>query len=105
MPGTNYYTVGCNISRKDTQISIFKILQAKYGMSEHKNGKRNTWTSIFLDYVLNQHHVIGHYSGFYSCSLFFEKASIIIATYGQKHCTNSSVKLYYLACTTVILRQ
>ena len=56
-------------------------------MQEHKNEKKNIWTSIFSlswDYVLNHHHAIGYQSCFYSCSIFFKKAAIIIATHGQK---------------------
>ena len=48
MPGTNQLIVGCNASRKHTRISIFKIPKTKSGMPEHKNGKKNIWTSIFF---------------------------------------------------------
>ena len=48
MPGTNSYTAGCHTSRKYTRISIFKVPKAKSGMPEHKNGKKNIWTSIFF---------------------------------------------------------
>ena len=46
-------------------------------MPEHKNRRKNIWTSIFFlswDYVLNQHHAIGYHSCF--CSwVFFKKSS------------------------------
>ena len=48
MSVTNQYTVGCNTLRKHTRISIFKISQAKSGTPEHKNGKKNIWTSTFF---------------------------------------------------------
>ena len=38
-----------------------KIPKAKSVIPEHKNGKRNIWTSIFFlswDYFLNQDHAI-----------------------------------------------
>ena len=41
IPGTNCYTADCNMSRKHTQISIFKIPYAKSGTPEHKNGKKS----------------------------------------------------------------
>ena len=78
-----------------TRISILKIPKAKSGTPEHKNGKKNIWTYAFFlswDYVLNQHHAIGYYSCFYSCS-FFKKAAIIISySYlTKKHYTSSKV--------------
>ena len=41
MPGTNRLNAGYNTSQKHIPISIFKIPKAKFGMPEHKNGKKN----------------------------------------------------------------
>ena len=41
MPGTNYQSAGCNVSRKHTRINIFKIPKAKPGMPEQINEKKN----------------------------------------------------------------
>ena len=38
-------------------------------------------------------------------AVLFKKAATIIAIHGQKHYTNSSVKLDFLERTTLILRQ
>ena len=55
-------------------------------MAEYKNGKKNIWTSIFFlswDYILNHHHAIWYHC-FSAASVFFKKATIIIARHGQK---------------------
>ena len=41
MPRTNCQTAGCNAFRKQTRIIIFKIPEAKSGILEHENGKKN----------------------------------------------------------------
>ena len=41
MQETNQQTAGCNTSRKHKGISIFKIPNAKSGMPEYRNGKKN----------------------------------------------------------------
>ena len=72
-PGAKSQTAGCNISRKDTQISVFKIPKAKSGMPEHKNRKKTyKYPYFFLsrDYVLNHRYEIGYHSCLYSCCLF-----------------------------------
>ena len=47
MPGANCLAEN-ETSRKHTQIKIFKIPKAKFGMPEHKTGKKNIWTYTFL---------------------------------------------------------
>ena len=61
-------------------------------MSEHKNGKKNIWTSIcFLswDYVWNHHHAYNGIPVASIAAVFFKKVAIIIATHDQKHYTDT----------------
>ena len=66
------------------------IPKAKSRMSEHGNGKKNIWTSIFFlwDYVLNQHYY-SNTTVVFIVAVFFKKAAIIIAIHGQKHYTDN----------------
>ena len=47
MPGTNCLAEN-ETSRKHAQIKIFNIPKAKFGIPEHKTGKKNIWTYTFL---------------------------------------------------------
>ena len=86
MPGTNQWTAGFNTSRKHTQISIFKIPKVKSGMPEHKNGKKNIWTSTFFFHgTMFLITIMQLDTTAVSMALvFFKKEAFRIATHGKK---------------------
>ena len=50
MPATNRLAEN-ETSRKHTQIKIFKIPKAKFGIPEHKTGRKNIWTYTFFTFM------------------------------------------------------
>ena len=68
------------------KLVSFKIPKAKSGMSEHKNVKKNIWTSIiFFHETMFKITIMQSDTTVVSiAAIFFKKAAIIIATHGQK---------------------